>query len=144
LDAGRLIVSEAIGAEGRIFSGTTDRTDNIMAVGAMSDDPDPDAPLLAFAREACYPAVTRAAARAKGFDATDATSARRTSLAAVRCGAELLEMLLPTRAAAYRAFWLRQAHQPAELARFDAVFPPDPALRADVAASLRRLADTPR
>jgi hypothetical protein len=144
LDAGRLIVSEAIGAEGRIFAGTTDRSDNIITVGAMSDDPDPDAPLLAFAREVCFPAVSRAASRENGFDATDATSSRRTSLAAVRCGAELLEMLLPARANAYRAFWLRQAHQPATPARFDAAFPPDPALDAAITASLRRLANTPR
>ena len=144
LDAGRLIVSEAIGAEGRIFAGTTDRADNLIAVGTSSDDPDPDAPLLAFTRELCYPAVTRAAARAPGFNAADPASARRTSLAAVRCGADLLDRLLPARADAYRAFWLRRTGQPAELTRFDAVFPADPALRADLTASLGRVAATSR
>lgn len=144
LDAGRLIVSDAIGAEGRIFAGTAERTDNLVAVGTASNDPDPDAPLLAFTRELCYPAVTRAAARAQGFKATDPSSARRASVAAVRCGAELLDRVLPIRADAYRAFWLRQAGQPRPTAQFDAVFPPDPALHTDISAAIGRVAAAPR
>jgi hypothetical protein len=143
LDAGRLIVSDAIGPEGRIFAGTSDRSDNLIAVGAASDDIEPDAPIFAYTRELCYPAVTRAA-RARGFTAGDPNSARRTSLAAVRCGADLLTHLLPAQAGAYRAFWLRRAGQSGETARFDAVFPPDSALRVDVATSLGRATGTPR
>ncbi|MBL0173567.1 MAG: hypothetical protein IPP90_23335 [Gemmatimonadaceae bacterium] len=139
LDGGRLIVSPAIGAEGRMFAGTSDRADNIIAVGTGAGDPDAEAPLLAFVRELCFPAVTRAAEHARGFNAADPRSARRASLAAVRCGGDLLDQLLPTRAAAYRAFWLRAAGAPTS-ASFDVAFPPDPVLQPSLAASLRRVA----
>jgi hypothetical protein len=141
LDAGTLIVSPAIGAEGRLFAGTADRADNLVAVGTFPDDPESDAPLLAFARELCFPAVTRAAGAARGFDAADPRSARRASIAAVRCGAELLDRLVPSRAAAYRAFWLRRAGT-RDGGDFDAAFPADPALRESLAAALRRVERT--
>lgn len=140
LDAGRLLVSPALGAEGRIFAGTADRADNLVAVGSFPGDPDASAPLHAFVRETCFPAVTRATRGVRGFAPGDAEGARRASLAAVRCGAELLDALLPARAAAYRAFWMRRAAFAPAGAEFDAVFPPDPALRRALAASLRRVA----
>lgn len=130
LDAGRLIVAPGIGTEGRIFAGTQDRTDNQVAVGDFADDADASAPLLAFVREACFPAVTRATQGVDGFDATNADGARRASLAAVRCGAALLDARLPSRADAYRAFWLRRAAA-AEGARASAGRRDGAALRAD-------------
>lgn len=107
LDEGRLIVAPAIGAEGRLFSATADRADNLVAVGSFSGDDIADAPLLAFARELCFPVVSRAAREAR-LRAEDPASARRASLAAVRCGAALLDRRLPARSAAYRRFWLRR------------------------------------
>jgi hypothetical protein len=145
LDAGRLIVAPALGAEGRLFAATADRTDNLVAVGTFAGDSDSEAPLLAFVREVCFPAVSRAAAAARlGPSSPDA--ARRSSLAAVRCGAALLASCLPDRADAYRAFWLRQAEQAgfaprrttvpaasaAVQAEFDRVFPADAALAVRV------------
>lgn len=136
LDAGRLIIAPALGAEGRLFAATPDRTDNLVAVGAFAADPDPEAPLLAFVREICFPAVSRAASAAR-LGPSSPNAARRSSLAAVRCGAALLEACLPDRAAAYRAFWIRQAEQagfaprrataeaPAVREEFDRVFPAD-------------------
>ena len=144
LDAGRMIVAPAIGAEGRLFAATADRTDNLVAVGTFDADPDPEAPLLAFVREVCFPAVSRAASAAR-LGPSSPGAARRSSLAAVRCGAALLEARLPDRANAYRAFWLRQAERagiaprgaplPVEgaalRAEFDRVFPVDAALAPD-------------
>lgn len=108
LDAGRLVIAPAIGAEGRLFAATPDRRDNQAAVGSFPADVDVEAPLLAFVREVCFPAVSRAASAA-GLRSATPDAARRTSLAAVRCGATLLDACLPSRAAAYRAFWLRRA-----------------------------------
>ncbi|MCE9602846.1 MAG: hypothetical protein K8S21_11635 [Gemmatimonadetes bacterium] len=149
LDGGRLIVAPGIGTEGRIFSGTQDRSDNQVAVGDFAADADPTAPLLAFVRELCFPAVTRASQGVAGFDASNVDGARRASLAAVRCGAALLDARLPARSDAYRAFWSRRAAlaSPSPSARpgerraasalradFDRTFPAD----ADIAAALDR------
>jgi hypothetical protein len=141
LDAGRLIVAPAVGAEGRLFAATADRADNLVAVGTFAADPDSEAPLLAFVREVCFPVVSRAASTARIGPSTPG-AARRSSLAAVRCGAALLEARLPDRVAAYHAFWIRQAElagivqrrarvpavAPALRAEFDRVFPVDAAL----------------
>lgn len=134
LDAGHLIVAPGIGTEGRIFSGTQDRSDNQVAVGDFAADADPYAPLLAFVRELCFPAVTRASQGVAGFDASNADGARRASLAAVRCGAALLDARLPSRADAYRAFWSRRA-----AADFDRAFPADPAIAGAVDRAIARL-----
>lgn len=140
LDEGRLIIAPALGAEGRLFAATADRADNLVAVGSFASDSIADAPLLAFARELCFPAVSRAAREAR-LRAEDPVSARRTSLAAVRCGALLLDRLVPSRAGAYRRFWLRRLAEsgtaltiPAESEgaalreAFARAFPPDAAL----------------
>lgn len=134
LDAGRLIVSSALGPEGRIFAGTAARDDNLVAVGTFPSDPDPDAPLHAFVRELCFPAVTRAGGEALR---TAPDGARRASLAAVRCGAALLDAALPTHAIAYRVFWRRRAAHPD--APFDVSFPRDPSLDPALEAVVRRV-----
>lgn len=152
LDAGRLIVAPGVGTEGRIFAGTQDRADNQVAVGDFAADADAGAPLLAFVREVCFPAITRATQGVAGFDAKNADGARRASLAAVRCGAALLDARLPVRADAYRAFWLRRAasasgapvitgrREVAVLrAEFDRAFPADPAIAAAVDRAISRL-----
>jgi hypothetical protein len=110
LDAGRLSVAPALGAEGRLFAATPDRTDNLVAVGTFVGDPDPDAPLFAFVREICFPSVSRAATAAR-LDASSVGAPRRSSVAAVRCGAALMQSCLPSRVAAYQAFWIRQAER---------------------------------
>ena len=145
LDGGRMIVAPSIGAEGRLFVATADRHDNLIAVSAFVGDPDADAPLFAFVREICFPAVTRMATAVR-LDASSAGAARRSSIAAVRCGAALLQSCLPTEAAAYQAFWIRQAERNGLVPRaaiavresrairteFDRVFPAEPALAARV------------
>lgn len=150
LDGGVLIIAPALGAEGRLFSATPERSDNLVAVGAFSDDPDPEAPLLAFVREVCFPAVSRAASAA-GIGPSSANASRRASLAAVRCGATLAQTCLPTRVAAYKAFWLRRAEAAGlvtervgsgasaavQAAAFDRVFPRDNALDVRVGCPIR-------
>lgn len=140
LDEGRLIIAPALGPEGRLFAATADRADNLVAVGSFAADTVAEAPLLAFARELCFPAVSRAAREAR-LRAEDPASARRASLAAVRCGASLLDRRLPSRAGAYRRFWLRRLAEsgtavtiPAESdgaalrEAFARAYPPDAAL----------------
>lgn len=148
LDAGRLIVAPALGAEGRLFAATPDRSDNLVAVGTFAGDSDPDAPMFAFVREICFPAVSRAASAAR-IDASSAGAARRSSVAAVRCGSALLQACLPSRVAAYQAFWIRQAAQNGPLPRaaggsadasttrieFDRAFPADVPLAVRVSCA---------
>ncbi len=144
LDVGRLIVAPALGAEGRLFAATPNRNDNIAAVGTFALDPDRDAPMFAFVREICFPAVSRSATAAR-LDASSIGAARRSSVAAVRCGAALLQSCLPSRVLAYQAFWIRQADRnglvprgasPAEPSalriEFDRVFPVDVTLAVRV------------
>ncbi len=145
LDAGRLIVAPALGAEGRLFAATADRSDNLVAVGAFVGDPDPDAPIFAFVREICFPVVSRAASAAR-LDASSVGAPRRSSVAAVRCGAALMQGCLPSRVAAYHAFWVRQAERNGLTPRraaaatessalrieFDRVFPAEAALAVRV------------
>jgi hypothetical protein len=148
LDAGRVIVAPALGAEGRLFAATPDRHDNLVAVGTFNGDPDPEAPLLAFVREVCFTAVSRAASAAR-MSPSSRDAARRSSLAAVRCGATLLESCLPDRVTAYRAFWIRQAGEagawrdpgparPSSLrAAFDRLYPLDAELAVRVDCTRR-------
>jgi hypothetical protein len=154
LDGGRLIVAPAVGLEGRLFAATPDRRDNLVAVGSFAADSEPDAPIFAFVREVCFPAVSRAATAAR-LGPNVPGAARRASVAAVRCGAALLDTCVGDRANAYRGFWIRQAArvgpipnrgyvptEDAELRReFDRVFPVDPALAVGTACALRRIPD---
>jgi len=140
LDAGMLLVIPALGPEGRIFAGLpADRADNLVAVGAPLGPADADGPLFAAVRELCFPLVSRVADAAPTL-ARQAPSggeaARRASIAAVRCGAELLDLVLPAEAHAYRAHW-RAAARAAADADFDALFPADPLLSPRLRAALK-------
>jgi hypothetical protein len=137
LDSGLLWVLPALGPEGRLFSGVPgDRADNIVAVAALSANE--MGPLYHAVRELCFPLVSRSAEASSAFKRSSgsaAESARRTALAAVRCGAELLDRVAPAEAGAYRAHWLRVAGR---AAAFDAAFPPDAALAPVIRAALER------
>ena len=139
LDGGALWIIPSLGAEGRVFAGVpADRFDNIIAVGTPFRPGDDDGPLFAAVRELCFPLVSRvadgSAAFARGVrDAGDA--ARRTSVAAVRCGADLLERLAPQETPGYRAHWLLVASARPEVP-FDVVFPQDPVLNAPLRSAL--------
>ena len=139
LDGGILWVVPSLGPEGRLFAGVpADRRDNLIAVGEPRANDDADAPLFAAVRELCFPLVSRVADRMADFTkrAGGAPQAeRRASIAAVRCGAELLDRFASAESKAYRAHWLRVGAGDA----FDARYPPDPILSAPVLAALSEL-----
>jgi hypothetical protein len=137
LDAGLLWVLPALGPEGRLFAGVAaDRTDNIVAVAAGVADG--NGPLYAAVRELCFPLVSRAADASADFRRTagnPSDAARRTGIAAVRCGAELLDRVAPAEAGPYRTHWERVATR---ALTFDAAFPPDAVLTPAIRAALQR------
>ena len=137
LDAGLLWVLPALGPEGRLFAGVAgDRTDNIVAVAAGPADG--NGPLYAAVRELCFPLVSRTADASPAFRraaGNPAEAARRTAIAAVRCGAELLDRVAPAEAGPYRTHWERVATR---ALTFDAAFPPDAVLSPAIRAALER------
>jgi hypothetical protein len=143
LDGGVVMVADALGPEGRLFTGIpADRRDNVIAVGTPLAAEDADGPLFAVVREACFPLVSRAADATPNFGRDRAAAARRTSLAAVRCGADLLDKLLPAEAGAYRAHW-RLAADAGGTRTFDTLFPPDAALAPRLRTLLDKIATAP-
>lgn len=143
LDGGVVMVAAALGPEGRLFAGRPDdRADNVAAVGTFDAPPGADAPLFAFVRELCFPVVSRAADQAPALRGPRAESARRSSIAAVRCGADLLDRVLPAEAAGYRTHWQHVA-DPGGRAVFDTLFPPDPILAPRIHTALAHIASRP-
>jgi hypothetical protein len=142
MDAGLLWVLPALGPEGRLFAGVaSDRTDNIVAVAAGPAGG--NGPLYAAVRELCFPLVSRTAEASAEFRRTagsSADAARRTGIAAVRCGAELLDHVAPAEAGPYRTHWERVATR---ALTFDAAFPPDAALAPALRVALQRYAASP-
>jgi hypothetical protein len=103
LAGGLLLVSPALGADGRLFEGAAD--DHADAVIAVQLPPGgADAAYLAL-REVCFPAVRRL----PWAGADRVADERLRGTAAVRCGALLLDRFAPGHAAAYRSFWVRVA-----------------------------------
>jgi len=103
LDNGVLVLSDPVGEEGRIFEGDpTNRSDNIVVVG-FDPEASPRAPLFAAVRELCFPVVREVLAEAPQQDR--AAAATRSSHAAVRCGAELLDRFAPDLGAEYRSWF---------------------------------------
>lgn len=147
LDGGLVMVAAALGPEGRLFAGRpADRTDNVVAVGTFDAPPEVDAPVFALVRELCFPLVSRTADQSPALRAPRAEAARRASVAAVRCGADLLDLAAPAEAAAYRAHWQHAARgdQPRDVRHdFDSLFPPDPLLAPRIRTALRHSADRP-
>lgn len=143
LDGGVVMVAAALGPEGRLFAGRPgDRTDNLVAVGTFDASPSADAPVFAFVRELCFPLVSRAADQSPSLRTSRTDAARRSSIAAVRCGAELLDRLLPAEVGAYRALWQHIA-EPIGRAAFDTLFPPDPVLAPRIHTALAQLSPRP-
>ena len=141
LDGGVVMVAAALGPEGRLFAARpADRADNIVAVGTFDASPAADAPVFALVRELCFPLVSRAAEQSPALKVARNEAARRTSEAAVRCGAELLDRFAPAEAAGYRGLW-RQLAAADGATDFDTLFPPDPVLAPRIRAVLN---DVPR
>ena len=103
LGAGRLVLTPAIGLEGRFFEGDPENPrDNVVVVG-LAQDADPATAVAALVRELCYP-VVREAFSAAAVRIDDRQQASRLSdRAATRCGAMLLERYAPDALTAYEA-----------------------------------------
>jgi hypothetical protein len=97
LDAGTILVSPALGPEGRLETGSAfRRLDNVVAVWAPPGG-GPDATVFGTVRELCFAVVPRAV-RASGAEEMPPELASR---AAVRCGALVLDAYEPGLVAGY-------------------------------------------
>ncbi|MBI2407369.1 MAG: hypothetical protein HYV19_03565 [Gemmatimonadetes bacterium] len=145
LDRGVALVVPSLGAEGRVFAGVpADRSDNLIAVGVPLNAADIDGPLYAAVRELCFPLVSRVAESTPAFRRAAGAgreAARRASLAAVRCGADLLDRVRPSEAAGYRRHWSTALGGPPSA--FDQLYPPDTLLSPRLRAALQRFAAPP-
>jgi hypothetical protein len=124
-----MLVSPSLGAEGRVA--TVPGGGMIVAVSDWADAPTPDAPLLSAVRELCFPLLRRVAELDPAAGNRSPRGADESSRAAVQCGAQLVDSLLPSSASDYRALFL--APRPGESAegyrrRFDRRFVADPTL----------------
>ncbi|MEN8144700.1 MAG: hypothetical protein ABFS14_07070 [Gemmatimonadota bacterium] len=131
LDGGVLVLSDPVGPEGRIFEGDPgNRSDNIVVVG-FDEGAGPRAPLYAAVRELCFPLVREILA-GQPAAANRASSASRSSTAAVRCGAFVLDRFAPDLAPGYRSSFTPGASgAPAHVtAAFDRKYAMDAALGA--------------
>lgn len=137
LDNGVLVLSGPLGVEGRIFEGDpANRSDNILVVG-FDPEASPRAPLFAAVRELCFPVVREVLADAP--QAPDrATAATRSSRAAVRCGAELLDRSAPDLGAEYRSWFTPGADgsQADVVAAFERTYQIDAAVSAAIQEKL--------
>lgn len=134
MSGGTIIVSPALGDEGRFLDARSAGAAG--AVIAVTARETPTATLLGVAREVCFPVVRRAAMTAIA-SRPRSEYARRTSVAAVRCGDLLVQTALPAHSPAYRRIWMRAASAPSN-AVFGDVFPPDPAFESLVASTIGR------
>jgi hypothetical protein len=145
LDRGVALVVPSLGAEGRVFAGVAaDRSDNLIAVGVPLSAADVDGPLYAAVRELCFPLVSRVAESTPAFRRAAGAgreAARRASLAAVRCGADLLDRVRPSEATGYRHHWSAAGGGPS--GAFDQLYPPDTLLSPRLRTALQRFAVTP-
>lgn len=96
--SGRVIVTPALGPEGRILE-IEDRS--VVAVGASAET-DPSAVVGAVVRELCFPTVRRALDPYEGWFDDRETVSDVSDQAATRCGALLLEAHAPELMAAYQ------------------------------------------
>jgi hypothetical protein len=105
LDAGTILVSPALGPEGRLETGSAfRRLDNVVAVWAPPGG-GPDATVFGIVRELCFAVVPRAV-RASGAEEMPPELASR---AAVRCGALVLDAHEPGLVAGYEKMQIAAA-----------------------------------
>ena len=132
---GELLISPGLGAEGRVVN--VGNGGLIIAVSTWDGSP-LDAPLLAAIREMCFPLLRQLWKIDRTTHA--ARGAEESSEAAVRCGAQLVDSLVPARATPYRALFLstRPGETQAEYRhRFDQRFSVDSATLHAIGRELR-------
>ena len=103
-DGGVLLISTPVGPEGRVVN-----LGPAGVIAAVSDrgGAGADAPLLAAIRELCFPLLQHIQDTDPIARAHAARGADESSRAAVQCGAQLVDSLMPSAATEYRALFLR-------------------------------------
>jgi hypothetical protein len=141
---GVLLISPSLGGEGRVVN--LGAAGMIVAVSDRRDAATADAPLLASIRELCFPLMDRIWKIDPGARAHAARGAEESSRAAVQCGAQLVDALMPSSASEYRALFL--STRPGESAagyrrRFDQRFRTDATTLRAVSDEIARVASRP-
>ena len=114
LRGGTIVVSPAIGTEGRFVLGPSGLA--VVVVGATARD-DPHASILAAVRELGFP-IVRAALASSALSSDRVAAERDDDRAATRAGALLLEATLPALAVRYRALYVPDGDARSFAARF--------------------------
>jgi len=123
LGNGSIVVSPALGAEGRFVRlGRATNGESIIAVGLPPSPADRDAVPLSAVRELCFPLVHAVIGEDAARKMERVAAERLSSIAAVRCGAFVLERYLPALTPAYQSRFLRAAGSPATGPDIDAAF----------------------
>ncbi len=104
---GVIVVSPAVGAEGRIVAPRGGRV--VVIVGAHRDAGVTGAPLLAAVRELAFPLLDRVPPLAESAGGDRLAAERRREIAAVRGGAMLLESVAPALVPSYERLYLAVA-----------------------------------
>lgn len=137
IHGGELLISPALGPEGRILRGHDGTATVAVQLGA---DDEPDAPLYSAVRELCFPFVEEITATVPSFEQLGRVAAAAESgRAAVRCGAMLLDSEAPSLAAGYRATFYGTRPAPGQ---FEARFHLQPAVLRALTAAIARVTRT--
>jgi hypothetical protein len=138
--SGTVIVSAALGPEGRVLTGSSENTsDNLFAVSSANNLP--GLGIAAFLlKELCYP-LASGVVSALGFSRDRVNAERMSGRLAVRCGAELLEASSRALAGDYRATFLAAAAASGIAApTFEAAYAVDAGVLERLRRSLRETA----
>ena len=126
IDRGVVLISPPLGLEGRVVN--LGGAGTIVAVSDPGDGIAADAPLLAAIRELCFPLLQHIRDVDPIARAHAPRGADESSRAAVQCGAQVVDSLVPSSAGEYRALYLpaRAGESPAGYRRrFDQRFRTD-------------------
>jgi hypothetical protein len=124
--SGRILVSPALGTEGRIVN--LGPAGIVVAVGNGVSTSIKDAPLLLAIRELCFPFIEQLTERGLTGSGLPALASEERASAAVQCGALLVDAALPEMSSDYRSLFLsaRSGETPAQhRLRFDERFQVD-------------------
>lgn len=108
--AGLLIVSPALGSEGRsVRLGSGPSALTIVAVGMPRSGGSDRLTTVSAVRELCFPIVRKAIGTARTTGMNRVAADRLSSIAAVRCGSQVVERFMPSLLSTYQARFLRGA-----------------------------------
>jgi hypothetical protein len=136
MGGGLVVVSPAIGIEGRIFAGSPDNQgDNVLVISAPAGPENATEAIYSMLRELSFPVARRAMDRVGGATGVRNQDEGRAGRAAVRAGALVLEAYRPQALDEYQQFFLSQARRTVPPSRalrsaFEGAYPLDPALES--------------